>query len=65
MKWISTKDKLPKISYKTMSNWVLTYDSFRVRIDKAFFSNVTGWQAEHGEDMSVTHWMPLPPKPKE
>ena len=62
--WISVKDRLPEITINTMSDWVLTFDPVACRIDKSFYSIVTGWQAEHGEEMNVTHWMPLPNPPK-
>lgn len=61
--WVATKERLPKITIRTASDWVLTFDPTACRIDKAFFSEVTGWQAEHGEQMNVTHWQPLPKPP--
>lgn len=62
--WISVEDRLPEITLNKMSNWVITFCEDVCRIDKAFYSSVTGWEAEHGEPMNVTHWQPLPPPPK-
>ena len=62
--WISVKDRLPEITMNTMSDWVLTFDKVACRIDKAFFSRLTGWSAEHEEEMDVRYWMPLPDTPK-
>ena len=63
-KWISVEERLPNIEPKrTSSDWVLTFDKENCRIDKAFFSEVTGWQAEHGEKMFVTCWRELPEPP--
>ena len=62
--WIPVEVRLPEITMQTSSNWVLTFDKSITRIDKAFYSTVTGWQAEHGEPMNVSHWMPLPTLPE-
>lgn len=61
--WIPVEKRLPEITMRTSSDWVLTFDGSITRIDKAFYSTVTGWQAEHGEPMNVSHWMPLPTPP--
>ena len=61
--WVAVSKQLPEITMNTMSDWVLTFDPVACRIDKAFYSKVTGWQAEHGEEMKVSHWMPLPKPP--
>lgn len=61
--WVSVEERLPEITMYKSSDWVLTFDKSACRIDKAFYSLVTRWQAEHGEEMNVTHWQPLPTPP--
>ena len=61
--WVVVTDEMPKITTNTMSDWVLTFSKNECRIDKAFFSKVNGWQAEHGEPMNVDYWQPLPKPP--
>jgi len=66
-KWISVEDRLPEIPLdKTCGDFVLVFDWSNQSVETAFLSNVTGWQTEGGQNMIVTHWMPLlsPPKTK-
>lgn len=54
--WISVKDRLPKEEEE-----VLTFGSYGYVVGY-YSSEVYDWQTTYGE---VTHWMPLPDKPKE
>ena len=57
--WISVKDRLPE-PYKQ----VVAFDG--MDIDIAWVDDYLMWQAGCLSDWEfVTHWMPLPPLPKE
>ena len=65
MKWISVKDRLPKIRKP-----VLIYVEYG-KIATAYCNNYinktwgwTDWMRGHHSYGSVTHWMPLPDPPK-
>ena len=76
-KWISVKDKLPKINNKylcVLNNCAISICSFAHNLKKVdkydFNTNKSGWydyDSEWGyyEVSNVTHWMPLPELPKE
>lgn len=58
--WISVKDKMPEKSgiYLVYGNW----ESGKTAIDTADFAVHQGYFSLW--DFTVTHWMPLPPKPE-
>ncbi len=62
-KWISVEDRLPDehksvIVYVTRFNYYSDYVDMSFRQDGEWKSNTGYWKA-------ITHWMPLPPPPKE
>ena len=63
--WISVKDKMPEDKTGNINYlcWVSTgFGEYKIgRI------NEWGWHCGYGSDIlqDVTHWMPLPEKPKE
>ena len=72
-KWISVKDRLPD---NKEHDWVLAQvveDNGYMHIPKVmeyrqlrndWFEETYGWLSEHNGLFSVTHWMPLPERPK-
>lgn len=76
MKWISVREKLPEL-HVSFSNG-FTWESDRVLVCgpyygttiAAFYANegkarMWWWDKRHGtEQDGITHWMPLPEKPK-
>ena len=64
-KWISVKDRLPKIGYQKDGgvNCVLIYqkDGFVGGSDIQIWNTVY----LHNHNCAFTHWMPLPKPPKE
>ena len=71
--WISVKDRLPD---NKEHDWVLAQvveDNGYMHIPKVmeyrqlrndWFEETYGWLSEHNGLFSVTHWMPLPERPK-
>ena len=71
--WISVKDRLPD---NKEHDWVLAQvveDNGYIHIPKVveyrqlrndWFEETYGWLSEHNGLFSVTHWMPLPERPK-
>ncbi len=64
-KWISLKDRLPKIEHEKDGgvNCVLIYrkDGFDSGLDIQIWNTVY----LHNHNCAFTHWMPLPKPPKE
>ena len=72
--WISVKDRLPD---NKEHDWVLAQvveDNGYMHIPKVmeyrqlrndWFEETYGWLSEHNGAFTVTHWMPLPERPKE
>ena len=71
--WISVKDRLPD---NKEHDWVLAQvveDNGYMHIPRVmeyrqakndWFEETYGWLSEHNGLFSVTHWMPLPERPK-
>jgi hypothetical protein len=57
--WISVKDRLPEVC-----RHVLTYDGDDIR--EGFLTKQGHWMRRYnGASFAITHWLPLPPPPKE
>ena len=63
MKWISVKDKLPKVSKRVLVcdnyGWIFT-------ASYNWYDPDYKWEHSDGEEpgCQITHWMPLPKPPK-
>lgn len=71
MKWISVKDKLPKLNEFVLATdgkyfWVATrYASDEEEIGKPFLTSYICTCCNMECDFEATHWMPLPEPPEE
>ena len=66
MEWISVNDRLPE--WEIPPKDVLVYHDLGcgMFIDRAWYSyDKHTWMSALGTRLKVTHWMPLPPAPKE
>lgn len=72
MEWISVEDRLPEVTESgsvNISKYVLVYpDIVKARYEELTYSQwskVSQWYSPLLKDtIYVTHWMPLPEKPK-
>ena len=74
MEWISVKDRLPEIEQDVLICYLVTMpDDVIIQAQKVDYihritqyknSKVVDW-AEATDDICITHWMPLPPNPKD
>jgi hypothetical protein len=68
--WINVKDNLPKAVPPSISDgeWVLVYtanNAIFIACLCEFSSCDVVWLTESGRVLEVTHWQPLPDKPKD
>ena len=61
MKWISVKDRLPKIKSYGFSDWVLASTSHTQTEVSRYDHDFKQW---FPKSLNFTHWMPLPEPPK-
>lgn len=70
MQWVSVKDRKPEHE-EVVDIWVDDGDGFNYRVPDAEYNAETGmfesqyYLPEDSDTDFVTHWMPLPPSPKE
>lgn len=69
MKWISIKDKLPKM-HEDVLVYVSVTNSKRKMLNSGFVTIDACWEQNkfHNDDkcgFKITHWMPLPVSPRE
>ena len=78
MEWISVKDRLPENNTPVLVCFdnrydfgggndltIGVYDALGVQVKKGEWYDEGSWNADYGYDeIAVTHWMPLPEKPK-
>ena len=64
--WISVKDKLPKVLKKVLV-YVVNNHNDTEYCSIGYMENNMSWynDKQEGYSYNVTHWQPLPPKPKE
>jgi hypothetical protein len=65
MKWISVEERLPKTPPDGYAHRYHIYTGGEAGADGWYDKD--GWHTLHPyrEEVNVTHWMPLPPKPEE
>lgn len=67
-KWTRVEDELPDIDRQIVILWVINRRQFGTdRAHTGIFEHDGTWQTAAGKYLQseVTHWMPLPPPPKE
>lgn len=66
MEWISVNDRLPKKHYQRILVYSYTGNIHVVNYFEDSGNSGTLWECDdgfEGEDISFTHWMPLPQPP--
>lgn len=67
MEWISVKDRLPQQHYQRILVHSYTGNIHVINYFENSGNSGTLWECDagfEGEDISFTHWMPLPEPPK-